>query len=60
MGHYNRQLVRTTMSWERVAKQLEEIYEKTLQRVASTRYPQPLREAVQAERTSAADAQEAI
>jgi glycosyltransferase involved in cell wall biosynthesis len=60
MGHYNRQLVRTTMSWERVAQQLEEIYLKTLQKVSSRRYGQPLREAVQAEPTSAADAQEPI
>jgi L-malate glycosyltransferase len=34
MGHYNRQLVETTMSWDRVAQQLEEIYEHTLQSVS--------------------------
>jgi glycosyltransferase involved in cell wall biosynthesis len=38
MGHYNRQLVETTMSWDRVAQQLEEIYEKTLQRAPATRH----------------------
>jgi glycosyltransferase involved in cell wall biosynthesis len=38
MGHYNRQLVETTMSWDRVAQQLEEIYEKTLHRAPATRH----------------------
>jgi glycosyltransferase involved in cell wall biosynthesis len=38
MGRYNRELVATTMTWEHVAQQLEEIYRQTLQRVASTRH----------------------
>ena len=58
MGHYNRQLVETTMSWDRVAQQLEEIYEQTLQRASSTRYRHRRREAVPAEPTSRTDAQE--
>jgi glycosyltransferase involved in cell wall biosynthesis len=58
MGHYNRQLVETTMSWDRVAQQLEEIYEQTLQRASSTRYGHRRREALPAGPTSRADAQE--
>jgi glycosyltransferase involved in cell wall biosynthesis len=58
MGHYNRQLVETTMSWDRVAQQLEEIYEHTLQSASSTLYGHGHREALPAERTSDADAQE--
>jgi hypothetical protein len=58
MGHYNRQLVETTMSWDRVAQQLEEIYEFALQSASSTRYGDRRHEALPAERTSDADAQE--
>jgi L-malate glycosyltransferase len=60
MAHYNRQLVETTMSWDRVAQQLEEIYEKTLQRVSSTPHGHRHSEMVRAERTSDADAQERV
>jgi L-malate glycosyltransferase len=35
MGRYNRKLVETTMTWENVVQQLEEIYRQTLQRAAS-------------------------
>jgi L-malate glycosyltransferase len=35
MGLYNRHLVETTMSWDAVAQQLEEIYLKTLERVSN-------------------------
>jgi glycosyltransferase involved in cell wall biosynthesis len=58
MGHYNRQLVETTMSWDRVAQQLEEIYERTLERASSRRHGSRRRDAVPAEPTSRADAQE--
>jgi glycosyltransferase involved in cell wall biosynthesis len=37
MGRYNRKLVETTMTWEIVVRQLEEIYRQTLQRAASKR-----------------------
>jgi len=37
MGLYNRQLVETTMSWDAVAEQLEEIYMKTLERFPNNR-----------------------
>jgi L-malate glycosyltransferase len=46
MGHYNRQLVETTMSWDRVAQQLEEIYEQTLQSWLATPYGKHRREAL--------------
>jgi glycosyltransferase involved in cell wall biosynthesis len=58
MGHYNRQLVETTMSWDRVVQQLEEIYEHTLQSVPSALYGRRHREVLPAERRSDADAQE--
>ncbi len=35
MGRFNRSLVEKTMTWDRVAQQLEQVYETTLQRVAS-------------------------
>jgi len=37
MGRYNRKLVESTMTWENVVQQLEEIYRQTLQRAASRR-----------------------
>jgi glycosyltransferase involved in cell wall biosynthesis len=38
MGRYNRKLVETTMTWESVVQQLEEIYRQTLQRATSMRH----------------------
>jgi glycosyltransferase involved in cell wall biosynthesis len=40
MGRYNRQRVESTMSWDRVAQQLEAIYETTLSRRALLRSDQ--------------------
>ena len=58
MGHYNRQLVETTMSWNRVAIQLEDIYEKMLQRVSPTRYAHQRVEVVRHDGASTAEAVE--
>ncbi len=38
MGHHNRELVKSTMSWDHVAEELEEIYEKTIQKSSTTRH----------------------
>jgi glycosyltransferase involved in cell wall biosynthesis len=39
MGRFNRSLVEKTMTWDRVAQQLEQVYETTLQGFASARHP---------------------
>jgi L-malate glycosyltransferase len=36
MGRFNRSLVESTMTWDKVGQQLEEVYEAALQRFAST------------------------
>jgi glycosyltransferase involved in cell wall biosynthesis len=60
MGLYNRQLVETTMSWDRVVQQLEEIYEKALQRASSTRKGHRQRGMLHLDQTSGAGLQERV
>jgi glycosyltransferase involved in cell wall biosynthesis len=36
-GRFNRRLVETTMTWDRVAEQLEDVYEKSMDRFSSLR-----------------------
>jgi glycosyltransferase involved in cell wall biosynthesis len=60
MGRYNRKLVETTMTWENVVRQLEEIYRETLRRAVSTRRGQHRREMRILETPSVSEVQERV
>ena len=60
MGRYNRKLVETTMTWEVVAQQLEEIYRQTLQKAAFTRHGHQRREVLALDAPSVSEAQERV
>jgi len=60
MGRYNRKLVETTMTWEHVVLQLEQIYRQTLQRFAIRRKGKRPSEALLLDNASASGLQERI
>jgi glycosyltransferase involved in cell wall biosynthesis len=60
MGRYNRKLVETTMTWENVAQQLEEIYRQTIQKVAFTRHGHQRRNVLALDTPSVSEARDRV
>jgi glycosyltransferase involved in cell wall biosynthesis len=60
MGRYNRKLVETTMTWENVAQQLEEIYRQTIQKVAFTRHGHQRRNVLALDTSSVSEARDRV
>jgi glycosyltransferase involved in cell wall biosynthesis len=60
MGRYNRKIVETTMTWEHVVLQLEQIYRQTLQKVAIRRKGKRPSKALLLDSASASGLQERV